>query len=100
MLQVTEEAKKELKKTLAEKVDNPLAGIRIKKGDKPDQYALAIDIEMPGDQVVEFKGSKVLLVAQELSENLSGHTLDFEDDGQSKNFVVLKELGDPQVDTQ
>jgi Fe-S cluster assembly iron-binding protein IscA len=89
MLKVTEEAKKELKKTLAEKVDNPLAGLRIMKGGKPDQYDLAIDVEMPGDQVVEFKGSKVLLVAQELSEHLGGHILDVEDDGHRKHLVVL-----------
>ena len=92
MLNVTEDAKKELKKTLTEKVDNPLAGIRIMKGDNPDQYDLAIDVEMPGDQVVEFKGFKVLLVAQDLSENLCGHILDVEDDGHRKRFVVLGEL--------
>ena len=49
MLIVTENAKKELKRILAEKGDNPLAGIGIMKGGQPDNYDFAIDIEMPGD---------------------------------------------------
>jgi Fe-S cluster assembly iron-binding protein IscA len=89
MLKVTEEAKQELKKILAEKVDNPLAGVRLMSSGKPDNYDLAIDVEMPGDQVVEHKGAKVLLVAQDLSDHLDGHTLDIEDNARGKSFVVL-----------
>jgi Fe-S cluster assembly iron-binding protein IscA len=89
MLKVTEEAKQELKKILAEKVDNPLAGIRLMSSGKPDNYDLAIDVEMPGDQVVEHKGTKVLLVSQDLSDHLDGHTLDIEDNARGKSFVVL-----------
>ena len=89
MLKVTENAKKELKRILAEKVDNPLAGVRLMSSVKPDNYDLAIDIEMPGDQVVEHKGSKVLLVDQELSDHLDGNILDVEDNAHGKSFVVL-----------
>jgi len=89
MLRVTENAKKELKRILAEKVDNPLAGIRLMRSGKPDNYGLAIDVEMPGDQVVVHKGSKVLLVEHELSDRLDGHILDVEDTTHGKSFVVL-----------
>ena len=90
MLTVTELAKQELKKILFEKVDHPLAGIRLIKGEQPDSFGLTIDIEMPGDEVVEYDGSKVLIVGRELSEDLDGNILDIEDEAQGKNFVVIE----------
>jgi len=90
MLTVTELAKQELKKILFEKVDHPLAGIRLIKGEQPDSFGLTIDIEMPGDEVVEYDGSKVLIVGRELSEDLDGNVLDIEDEAQGKNFVVIE----------
>ena len=89
MLRVAEAAKKELRKILSEKVDNPLAGLRLVRGGQPDNFGLAVDIEMPGDQVVEHKGSKVLLVNRELSDHLDGNILDVEDTPHGKSFVVL-----------
>lgn len=90
MLRVTEGAKKELRKILSEKVDHPLAGIRLVKGSQPDNFGLTIDIETPGDQVVEDMGFKVLLVDCQLSECLDGNTLDVEDTTSGRNFVVLE----------
>lgn len=90
MLIVTEGAKNELKKILYEKVDHPLAGIRLLSGAQPDNFGLSIDIEVPGDQVVEHDGSKVLLIDGELSERLDGDTLDVEDTDSGKSFVVLE----------
>lgn len=89
MLRVTENAKKELKRILAGKADNQLAGIRLVRGGQPDSFGLAVDIEMPGDQVVEHKGSKVLLVDRELSDHLDRHILDVEDTAHGKSFVIL-----------
>ena len=40
MLRVTEAAKKELKRMLAEKVDNPLAGLRLVRSGQPDNFGL------------------------------------------------------------
>lgn len=93
MLIVTEGAKKELKKILYEKVDHPLAGIRLLSGVQPDNFGLAIDIEVSGDQVVEHNGSKVLLIDCELSERLDGDILDVEDTASGKSFVVLERAG-------
>ena len=90
MLIVTEGAKNELKKILYEKVDHPLAGIRLLSGAQPDNFGLSIDIEVPGDQVVEHDGSKVLLIDGELSERLDGDILDVEDTAGGKSFVVLE----------
>jgi len=89
MLTVTEPAKQELKRILFERVDHPLAGVRLVKGNQPDSYGLTIDIELPGDQVVEYDGSKILLVGQDISTCLDGDVLDIEDEVQGKNFVVV-----------
>ena len=60
------------------------------KGSVQDNYNLAIDVEMPGDQLVKYRGSKVLLVDKELSHQLDGSVLDIEENTQGKNFVVLE----------
>jgi len=93
MVIVTEDAKNELKKILSEKVDHPLASIRLLIGAQPDNFGLSIDIEVPGDQVVEHDGSKVLLIDGELSERLDGDILDVEDTASGKSFVVLEKAG-------
>jgi len=88
MLQVTEGAKQELKKILSAKVDNPQAVLRL-TASEPDELGLGIDTEMPGDQVVEYEDSKVLVVEQGLATRLEGVTLDVEDTGDGPHLVVL-----------
>jgi len=90
MLKVTQRAKEELKRILSAKVDNPKAGVRLTDSG-PDKFGLGIDVEMPGDQVVKHKGSKVLLVAHELATSLEGQTLDFTGTAEGSSFVVRKE---------
>lgn len=90
MLVVTEDAKNELKKILSGKVDHPLAGLRLVRGEQPGNFGLTVDIELPGDQVIEYKGSKVLLVDGELSHTLHGNILDIESTAGGKSFVVLE----------
>jgi len=87
MIDVTERAKQEFKKILSAKVDNPLAGLRLITSG--DQFAFNIDVEMPGDQVVEYEGSKVLLAEGELATRLKGHTLDIEDTADGPGLVLL-----------
>ena len=60
MLAVTERAKEELKRMLSAKADNPQAGLRLTPS-SPNKFALGIDTEMSGDQVVMHEGLKVLL---------------------------------------
>ena len=75
MIGITELAKQELKRILSDKVDNPLAGWRLTIGDE-GRLHLAMDVEMPGDHVVEHEGSKVLMVEPLLAEGFEGVTID------------------------
>jgi len=88
MLKVTESANQVLKKILSAKVDMPQAVLRL-TASEPDKLGLGIDIEMPGDQVVEYEGSKVLVVEQELATSLKGVTLNVEDTGDGPQLVIV-----------
>ena len=90
MLKVTQRAKEELKRILSAKVDNPKAGVRL-TASGPDKFGLGIDVEMPGDQVVKHKSSKVLLMENELATSLEGQTLDFTGTAEGPKFVLIKE---------
>ena len=90
MLTVTQRAKQELKEMLSAKVDDPQAGLRLVTSGPPGQFGLSIDMEMPGDQVVEDKGSKVLLVEPGLANRLEGYTLDLEDAAGVPKLVILE----------
>ena len=90
MLAVTDMAKQELKKMLFSKVDHPLAGIRLVRNGQPDDFGLTIDIEIPGDEVVKYDGSKILIVDRKLAEDLNGNILDIEYATQGNNFVVIE----------
>ena len=90
MLAVTDPAKQELKIILFGKVDHPLAGIRLIRCEQPDSFGLTIDIEISGDEVVKYDGSKVLIVDHELSKDLDGNILDIEDAAQGNNLVVIE----------
>ena len=86
MLAITGRAKDELKKILSVNVENnPEAGMRLTSSG-PDIFGLVIDVELPGDYVVEQNGSKVLLVEHELANRLKEYTLAFED----KKFIMAK----------
>lgn len=85
MIRVTERAKEELKRMLSAKLDNPQAAWRL-TASGPDKFVLGMDVAVPGDQVVEHEGSKVLLVEQDLADRLQEHTLAFE----YKKFIIAK----------
>ena len=54
MINVTERAKRELKRLLSQKVDWPEARLRLMDRGQ-GILGLGIDIELPGDQIVEYK---------------------------------------------
>ena len=60
-------------------MDNPLAGLRLITSDPRGQFGFSIDVEMPGDQVVEY----------ELATRLKGNTLDIEDTADGPELVLL-----------
>jgi len=89
MINVTEHARQELKKILTSRVDNWYARLRlISRGQ--GRLGLGIDIEMPGDEVVEHEGSGLLVVEHELAVNLQGVILDVEDNGESTQLVLCE----------
>jgi Fe-S cluster assembly iron-binding protein IscA len=87
MVSVTEGARKELKRMLSEKVDWP--GARMRLVDRGQgNIGLGIDIEVPGDHVVEYEGTKVLIIESELATNLKGITLDVDDTPAGAELVL------------
>ena len=90
MITITESAKQELKNILSANADNPQARLRLTT-DNQGQLGLGIDIEQPGDQVVEHKGSAVLVVEEGLAASLEGVTLDTQDTPEGPKLIVSQE---------
>jgi Fe-S cluster assembly iron-binding protein IscA len=88
MIGVTERAKKELREILTNNVDHPEACLRLRVNDQ-GQLGLGIDIEMPGDEIVEYEGSKLLLVEQGLANNLENIAIDVEDSNEGSQLVII-----------
>ena len=88
MIGVTERAKKELKKILNDNVDHPEARLRLRINDQ-GQLGLGIDIEMPDDKVIEYEGSKLLLVEPELADSLEDIAIDVEDNDEGSQLVIV-----------
>lgn len=91
MVTVTEIAKQELYRTLASGgIPNSEVGFRLEV-QALGEYSLVPDFEKEGDQVVEHKGSKVLLVSKELSQALEGTTIDCTETATGMQFIISNE---------
>ena len=77
MISVTENAKKVLKTMLMAKEADPEKGLRLLPAE--GEFVLALDTELTDDQVVEYEGSKVLLVGIEYFKLLDGKMVDCRD---------------------
>ena len=75
MIVVTEKAKKVLKTLLQDKVDNYYACLRLTSPEE-GELGLAIDVEQPGDEALEYEGTKLLVVKSDLAVKLGNVTLD------------------------
>ena len=89
MIEVTESARQELKKLLSSKVDYSYARLRLIDRGQVD-LGLGIDVELPGDEVVEHDGSGLLVVESELAASLDKITLDFEDSTTGAQLVIIE----------
>ena len=89
MIKVTERARKELKRMLTSSVDNWYARLRLISR-REGRLGLGIDIEMPGDELVEHEGSGLLVVEHELAASLEGVILDVEDNGEGAQLVLCE----------
>ena len=90
MINVTEPAKQELKRLLTSSVDWPGARLRLVNRGQ-GRLGLGIDIEAPEDQVVEYEGTKLLIVEPELAFNLQRVTLDVDDTPDGIELVICEE---------
>lgn len=89
MINITKRAKQELSKILAKKVDWP--GARLRLMDRGQgKLGLGIDIEAPGDHIVEYEGIKVLIVEPELAINLKGVVLDIDDTPEGAELIIFE----------
>lgn len=88
MIGVTEEAKKELSKVLADKVDHPEACLRLRV-DGDGNLGLGIDIEMPEDRIVEYQGATILVVNPDLADSLTNIAIDIEDSDEGNQLVIV-----------
>ena len=89
MLTVTDSAKQELKKLLLAHTDDSEGSLRLELK-PPGEFGLLLGKEAEGDQVVEYEGTKVLLVASELAPVVEGITFDVQDTADGPKLVVSK----------
>ena len=87
MINVTERAKKALKKLLTANVDLPEGRLRLMDRGQ-GKLGLGVDIEIPGDELVKYNGSTIVVVEQGLVANLKGVTLDVEDSVEGSKIVI------------
>jgi Fe-S cluster assembly iron-binding protein IscA len=87
MINITARAKHSLHKLLTSKVDLPEGRLRLVDRGQ-GKLGLGVDIEMPGDELVEYNGSTILVVERVLATNLEGVTLDVEDSVEGSNLVL------------
>jgi len=78
VITVTERAKEELKAILIANEAELDEGLRLLPSSE-GRFVLAVGDELSGDQVVEYEGSKVLLVGLEYLKILDGKTVDCRD---------------------
>ena len=89
MVDVTERARKELKRILTSTVDNSYARLRLVARGQGN-LGLGIDIELPGDEVLEHEGSRLLLVEHGLATSLEGVAIDVDETEEGIQLVICQ----------
>lgn len=87
MLRATESAKQEMKRILLARAEDQDLSLRLEG--EPGQFSIKIDSEMPGDQVLEYDGIKLLLLEPALAYLLEDANLDVQDTPEGPRLVVL-----------
>ena len=98
MLLVTESAKGALKTKLDSAETQPGQCVRIKAA-PGGQFALSLDVETPGDQVVKHGEAKILVVDSKTARRLEGLVLDFRDSGEGPELTLLQKEEPEQAGT-
>lgn len=95
MLTVTERAKETLARLKVQAdIRDDEVGLRLSlaasDGVGHGQFGLSADRPSAGDHVVEYAGSKLLLVEEELADALSDATIDAEATGEGEDLVITR----------
>ena len=97
MLTVTERAKVTLARLkMQAQIEDTDVGLRLSlaASAEPSQglgvFGLRTDRETPGDHVVEYGGTKVLLVEEELADALADATIDAEPTGRGDDLIITR----------
>jgi Fe-S cluster assembly iron-binding protein IscA len=96
MLTVTERAKETLARLKRQsQIEDDDVGLRLSLAASLEpgqgQFGLRADREALGDQVVEYAGTKVLLVEEELADALSDATIDAEPTERGDDLIITTE---------
>jgi Fe-S cluster assembly iron-binding protein IscA len=92
MLNITENAKRELKRILDTSVEMPQARLRLcDRGG--GELGLGIDIEFAEDRVVEYEGSRILVIESRLASKLDDITLDIDETSAGPELVICGDFG-------
>ena len=90
MINVTERARQELYKLLIANVDWTYACLRILDRGQGN-LGLGVDIETPGDYVMEYQGRKFLVVEPQIADSLTEITIDVDDTPAGPEIVISEE---------
>jgi Fe-S cluster assembly iron-binding protein IscA len=89
MVMLTDRAKVALKSALVRSIDEEGVGLRL---DVSEEGGLALypDQAKAGDQVIEHEGNVLLLIGDDLSQPLTGATIDLAETSEGTGLVIMK----------
>lgn len=89
MINVTENAKKTLKKKLLSYAHDSTWGLRLSLKSK-GSIGLILDRQTESDEVIEYDGAKILLVAGKMTSLFDGVTVDVRNTSEGPLLVIFK----------
>jgi Fe-S cluster assembly iron-binding protein IscA len=90
MIEITDDARKELKKILAENAQDPKAVLRLTANEQ-GQLGLVMDSVMEGDTVIEYEGSNVLVIEDHFASHLEGISMEVEETPEGPALTLRQE---------
>ena len=87
MIEVTDGARKELKKILTENAQEPNVVLRLTANEQ-GQLGLVMDNVAEGDKVIEYEGTPVLVIEDHFASHLEGVSLETEDTPEGPELML------------
>ncbi|MBN1375785.1 MAG: hypothetical protein JXA01_06495 [Dehalococcoidia bacterium] len=89
MINITDDAKKELKKMLSENAPDPSVLLRLAANEQ-GQLGLVMDKQMEGDSVLEYEGTKLMVIEDQLAVHLEGISLEVENTPEGPSLMLTQ----------